>query len=58
VNANIGTETACGNRIVTTDEVLRDADVILVSNRFALEDLKKSAFSGQLVDLQEFMPFG
>lgn len=58
MNANIGTETACGNQIVTIDEVLRDADVILVSNRFALEDLKTSMFGGQLVDLQEYMPFG
>lgn len=58
VNANLGSLTACGNPIVSTEDVLRDADVILVSNRFALDDLRKSTFSGQLVDLQEFMPFG
>ncbi len=58
VNANVGELTACGNRICSTDEVLREAEVILVSNRFALEDLKKLQVSGKLVDLEEFMPFG
>ncbi len=58
VNANVGELTACGNRICSTGEVLREADVILVSNRFAYEDLEKTDFGGKLVDLQEFMPFG
>lgn len=57
-NDRVGSKSGCGNNICSTEDVLGDAEVILASNSFAYEDLKKSSFTGEIVNLQEYMPYG
>lgn len=57
-NMDIGKETSCGNRICSTEEVLADAKTILASNRFAYYDLVDSDYDGELINFQQYMPYG
>lgn len=57
-NTDIGQKTDCGNLIVSTDEVLQKGDVILVSTQWAYKDLSNMNFSGELIDFQQYMPWG
>jgi len=58
VNEHVGEVTAYGNKVLDNKDVLKKADNILASNRYAYEDLKNSSYCGTVVDLQEFMPLG
>lgn len=57
-NTDIGECTACGNRIVSTEEVLKEGNVILVSTQWAYKDLVNMEFQGSILDFQQFMPLG
>ena len=57
-NDQVGILSKYNNRVCSTEEVLREADVILTSNRFAYTDLINSSYIGKIIDLQQFMPYG
>ncbi len=58
INTDIGHKSESGSTIITTDEVLQNADVIFASNRYAYRDLKKSEYQGRLIDFEKYMPWG
>lgn len=58
VNADIGKITEYGNKIFHTENVLKNAGVILASTGWAYEDLVKTDFKGVIIDFQQFMPYG
>lgn len=58
VNCHVGQKTLYGNRIFHTDDVLQQGGTILVSTRYAYEDLRKMNFPGRMVDFQQYMPLG
>lgn len=58
VNTDIGKITECGNEIFHTENVLKNAKVILASTKWAYEDLIKMDFAGKIIDFQQYMPYG
>lgn len=58
VNTDIGKTTEYGNKIFHTEDVLKNAEVILASTRWAYEDLIKTDFAGNIIDFQQYMPYG
>lgn len=58
VNTDIGKTTEYGNKIFHTENVLKNAEVILASTKWAYEDLIKTEFKGIIVDFQQYMPYG
>lgn len=58
VNTDIGKMTEYGNKIFHTENVLKNAGVILASTKWAYEDLIKTDFAGDIVDFQQYMPYG
>lgn len=58
VNTDIGKITEYGNKIFHTENVLENAGVILASTRWAYEDLIKADFAGDIIDFQQYMPYG
>ncbi|WP_022759220.1 glycosyltransferase [Butyrivibrio fibrisolvens] len=57
-NDQVGSLSKYNNMVCSTEEALREADVILASNNFAYSDLVKSSYKGKIIDLQQFMPYG
>jgi len=58
VNTDIGKNTEYGNKIFHTEDVLNNAKVILASTKWAYEDLIKMNFVGNIIDFQQYMPYG
>lgn len=58
VNTDIGKITEYGNKIFHTENVLKNAEVILASTKWAYEDLIKTDFTGDIIDFQQYMPYG
>lgn len=58
MNNRVGQKTECGNIIESTDKVLKKADAIFASTKWAFDDLVKSDFSGKIINFQQFMPYG
>ena len=58
INTDIGKTTEYGNKIFHTENVLKNAEVILASTKWAYEDLIKTDFSGNIIDFQQYMPYG
>ena len=58
INTCIGEDTESGNRIYHTDEVKGKADVILASNLYAYNDLIAANIKAEIIDFQQFMPWG
>lgn len=58
VNTNIGKITEYGNEILHTESVIKNAEVILASTKYAYEDLIKTDFEGDIIDFQQYMPYG
>ena len=57
-NERIGGQTEYGNLIVSTDEVVERADVILASSQIIFDDLRKLGLANVVINLQPFMPYG
>ncbi len=57
-NEHVGETTIYGNKVFDSNDVQNLADNILASNEFAYNDIKKSEFKGNVVNLQRFMPYG
>ncbi len=55
-DVNIGQKTARGNWICASEDILKEADMILASATRAYEGLQDKGFSGRLINLQEYMP--
>lgn len=55
-DVNIGQKTARGNLICSSEEVLKEADVIYASATRAYEGLLEKGYAGLLINLQEYMP--
>lgn len=58
VNTDIGKTTEYGNEIFHTENVLKNAEVILASTKWAYEDLVQTDFGGDIIDFQQYMPYG
>lgn len=58
MNMDIGNITEYGNKIFRTEHVLKNAEVILASTKWAYEDLIKTDFAGRIINFQEYMPYG
>lgn len=57
-NTAVGERTVCGNRIVSTDEVLMEGNTIFASTQWAYTDLANMDFKGEILNFQEYMPLG
>ncbi len=55
-NINCGQKTAYGNIICCTEDVLKEADVILASATRAYDGLQNIDFNGYIINLQKYMP--
>lgn len=58
VNTDIGEYTEYGNKIYHTEDVLHHAKVIFASTKWAYEDLININFAGNIIDFQQYMPYG
>lgn len=58
VNTDIGKTSKFGNKIFHTESVLKNAKVIFASTKWAYEDLIKTDFAGDIIDFQQYMPYG
>ena len=57
-NEHVGEITIFNNKVLNTCDVLIKADVILASNDYVYNDLLNSDYSGVIVNLQQYMPYG
>ena len=56
LNQNVGELTVIGNHIFSTSRVLKEADLLLASTTRAYKALCESDYSGDIINLQIFMP--
>lgn len=58
MNNKVGMVTKYGNKIVNTNYVMNNANVIYASVKVAYDDLLKTDFQGKVVNFQQYMPLG
>lgn len=56
MNNQVGAITKYGNKIVSTEYAMANANSIFASTKVAYDDLVKTNFRGELIDFQNYMP--